>query len=309
MVTRVCRPLGGTSGIVVLNDEAHHCYSDRYEPEEDAATEKDLTGDDKAEAQQNTKAARLWFNGLRAINEKLGGKGETGGVKTVYDLSATPSFLSGSGYKEGTLFPWVASDFSLVEAIESGIVKIPRVPVDDNAATPNVQFLHLWPLIKDGLPKKGRKDGAVTPDQMPGMLEGALNALYDSYAKAFAAWENSDAKKYGEPAPVFIVVCNNTTVSKMVYDYIAGWEKPLSDYQTVWVRASSSCSPTSSTTSRSHGRARSSWTPFSSSRARACRLSSRRSPRSRSRNSATNTPAASLAARPRMSTTGRSCAR
>ena len=70
---------------------------------------------------------------------------------------------------------------------------------------------------------------------MPGLLEGALNALYDSYAKAFAAWENSDAKKYGEPAPVFIVVCNNTTVSKMVYDYIAGWEKPLSDYQTVWV--------------------------------------------------------------------------
>ena len=235
MVTRVCRPLGGTSGIVVLNDEAHHCYSDRYEPEEDAATEKDLTGDDKAEAQQNAKAARLWFNGLRAINEKLGGKGETGGVKTVYDLSATPSFLSGSGYKEGTLFPWVVSDFSLVEAIESGIVKIPRVPVDDNAATPNVQFLQLWPGIKDGLPKKGRKDGAVTPDQMPGLLEGALNALYDSYAKAFAAWENSDAKKYGEPAPVFIVVCNNTTVSKMVYDYIAGWEKPLSDYQTVWV--------------------------------------------------------------------------
>ncbi len=183
----------------------------------------------------NTVAARLWFNGLRAINEKLGGKGETGGVKAVYDLSATPSFLSGSGYKEGTLFPWVASDFSLVEAIESGIVKIPRVPVDDNATTPNVQFLNLWPGIKDGLPKKGRKDGEVTPDQMPGLLEGALNALYDSYAKSFAAWETSDAKKYGEPAPVFIVVCNNTTVSKMVYDYIAGWEKPLSDYQKVWV--------------------------------------------------------------------------
>ena len=198
-------------------------------------TEKDLTGDDKAEAQQNTEAARLWFNGLRAINERLGGKGETGGVKAVYDLSATPCFLSGSGYKEGTLFPWVVTDFGLVEAIESGIVKIPRVPVDDNATTPNVQFLNLWPGIKDGLPKKGRKQGTVTPDQMPGLLEGALNALYDSYAKAFDAWETSDAKKYGEPAPVFIVVCNNTTVSKMVYDYIAGWEKPISDYQSVWV--------------------------------------------------------------------------
>jgi len=236
MVTRVCRPLGGTSGIVVLNDEAHHCYSERYEPEEEAATEKDLTGDDKDEAKNNTEAARLWFNGLRAINERLGGKGDTGGVKAVYDLSATPSFLSGSGYKEGTLFPWVVSDFGLVEAIESGIVKIPRVPVDDNATTPNVQYLNLWPGIKDGLPKKGRKQGTVTPDQMPGLLEGALNALYDSYAKAFDAWETSDAKKYGEPAPVFIVVCNNTTVSKMVYEYIAGYEKTIGDYELpVWV--------------------------------------------------------------------------
>ena len=229
MVARVCRDLGGTSGIVVFNDEAHHCYLDRYDnPEDEGITEKDLTGDDKAEAKQNTEAARLWFNGLRAINERLG-------VKAVYDLSATPSFLSGSGYREGTLFPWVVSDFGLVEAIESGIVKIPRVPVDDNATTPDVRFLNLWPGIKDGLPKKSRKEGTVTPDQMPGLLEGALNALYDSYARAFAAWENSDAKKYGEPAPVFIVVCNNTTVSKMVYDYIAGWEKPLSDYQTVWM--------------------------------------------------------------------------
>src|ERR1017187_1430266 len=229
MVTRVCRDLGGTSGIVVFNDEAHHCYLDRYDnPEDEGITDKDLTGDDKAEARQNTEAARLWFNGLRAVDEKLG-------VKAVYDLSATPSFLSGSGYREGTLFPWVVSDFALVEAIESGIVKIPRVPVDDNATAPDVRFLNLWPGIKDGLPKKSRKEGAVTPDQMPGLLEGALNALYDSYSRAFAAWENSDAKKYGEPAPVFIVVCSNTTVSKMVYDYIAGWEKPLSDYQAVWV--------------------------------------------------------------------------
>lgn len=225
MVARVTRDLGGSSGIVVLNDEAHHCYLDRYDnPEDEGITDKDLAGDEKDEAKKNTEAARLWFNGLRAINDRLG-------VKAVYDLSATPSFLSGSGYREGTLFPWVVSDFNLVEAIESGIVKIPRVPVDDNATTPNVQFLHLWPGIKDGLPKKGRKKGAVSPDQMPGLLEGALNALYDSYERAFGVWETSEAKKYGEPAPVFIVVCNNTTVSKMVYDYIAGYEKHISDYQ------------------------------------------------------------------------------
>lgn len=219
MVTRVTRDLGGTSGIVVLNDEAHHCYLGKMDNPEDATnTEADLKGDAKAEAKENTKAARLWFNGLRAINEKLG-------VKAIYDLSATPSFLAGSGYREGTLFPWVVSDFGLVEAIESGIVKIPRVPVDDNGITPDVKFLNLWPYIGADLPKKSRKEGEVTPDQMPPVLEGAIRNLYDSYQKAFAAWENSEARRYGEPAPVFIVVCNNTTVSKMVYDFIAGWEK------------------------------------------------------------------------------------
>ena len=55
------------------------------------------------------------------------------GLKAIYDLSATPFFLRGSGYPEGTLFPWVVSDFSLIDAIESGIVKVPRVPVSDDS--------------------------------------------------------------------------------------------------------------------------------------------------------------------------------
>jgi len=227
VATRICKPLGGTSGIMVLNDEAHHCYQDRLaNPEAEAII--DLKGEDKAEAEKNTQAARLWFNGLRAVNEKLG-------VKTVYDLSATPSFLSGSGYREGTLFPWVVSDFALVEAIESGIVKIPRVPVDDNATTPDVKYLHLWEAIGADLPKKGRSAGEVTPDQMPAALEGAIQSLYDSYGKSYAIWEKSEARDQGQPAPVFIVVCNNTTVSKMVYDFIAGWEKPIGKDKTVLV--------------------------------------------------------------------------
>lgn len=80
-------------------------------------------------------------------------------MKAIYDLSATPSFLSGSGYREGTLFPWAASDFSLIEAIESGIVKIPRVPVDDDATSVDVTFLNLWPSIGAELPKKSRRRG------------------------------------------------------------------------------------------------------------------------------------------------------
>ncbi len=223
MVSRVCRDLGGTSEIVVLNDEAHHCYSGKYtDPQAVAAAATTLTADEKAEARANSKAARVWFTGLRAVADKLG-------VKTVYDLSATPSFLSGSGYREGTLFPWVVSDFGLVEAIESGIVKIPRVPVDDDAVSVDVKYLHLWPNVGPELPKRGRKEGTVSPDNLPGLLDGALRSLYGSYEKAFSQWEGSRAAKEGEPPPVFIIVCSNTTVSKMVYDYVAGWEKSLGD--------------------------------------------------------------------------------
>src|SRR3546814_3047197 len=82
-------------------------------------------GEDKDEAKKNNEAARLWISGIEAVKRKLG-------VRTVYDLSATPFFLRGSGYAEGTLFPWTMSDFSLMDAIECGIVKLPRVPVADN---------------------------------------------------------------------------------------------------------------------------------------------------------------------------------
>ncbi len=121
MVQRVMPELMGMKTILVLNDEAHHCY--REKPGEDDVA--DLKGDEKDEAKKNNEAARLWISGLETVNRKLG-------VARVIDLSATPFFLRGSGYAEGTLFPWTMSDFSLMDAIESGIVKLPRVPVADN---------------------------------------------------------------------------------------------------------------------------------------------------------------------------------
>ena len=80
------------------------------------------------QAEQREEEARLWLTGLEAVHQAVG-------VRAVYDLSATPFYLKGSGYPEGTLFPWVVSDFSLMDAIECGIVKIPRVPIADNAMT------------------------------------------------------------------------------------------------------------------------------------------------------------------------------
>ncbi len=217
MVRRVLRDLGTKKSIVVLNDEAHHCY--RRKPEEEGPEK--LTGDDKQEAKQREEEARVWISGLEAIQKKVG-------VKQVYDLSATPFFLRGSGYAEGTLFPWVVSDFSLIDAIESGIVKVPRVPVsDDSMSGDQPTYRNLWLRIRDDLPKKGRKTDAVGGEpNLPVELEGAIQSLYGNYRKYYEIWEKSEA---GGTPPVMIVVCNNTNVSKLVYDYIAGWEKQLDE--------------------------------------------------------------------------------
>lgn len=220
MVRRVCRELGAKKNIVILNDEAHHCY--RRKPD---GEDVKLTGDDRVEAEQRDKDARVWISGIEAVKARIG-------VKAIFDLSATPFFLRGSGYSEGTLFPWVVSDFSLIDAIESGIVKVPRVPIADDSMTGDQPtYRDLWLRIREDLPRKGRKtlDQSGEP-KLPAELQGALHSLYSNYEKYHKAWEsNAEARARGITPPVFIVVCNNTNVSKMVFDYIAGWEKTVGD--------------------------------------------------------------------------------
>jgi len=226
MVRRVCRELGNKKNIVVINDEAHHCY--RHKPD---VEEVKLKGDDRKEAEKREKAAHTWISGLEAVKNKIG-------IKAIYDLSATPFFLRGSGYGEGKLFPWVVSDFSLIDAIECGIVKVPRVPVSDDSMTGDQPtYRNLWLRIREHLPKKGRRTDAISGQpNLPVELEGALRSLYSNYEKYYHSWEESiEAQAKGMTPPVFIVVCNNTNVSKLVFDYIAGWEKPLAEDSTVVV--------------------------------------------------------------------------
>ena len=230
MVRRVCRELGTKKNIIVINDEAHHCY--RRKPDGEDET---LSGDDRVEAKQRDEEARVWISGLEAVKAKIG-------VKAIYDLSATPFFLRGSGYPEGTLFPWVVSDFSLIDAIEAGIVKVPRVPVADDSMTgEQPTYRDLWLRIREDLPKKGRKtDKTVGEPKPPIELQGALHSLYSNYEKYYHLWEqNAEARTRGITPPVFIVVCNNTNVSKLVFDYIAGWEKPVkrTDHRSGWATA------------------------------------------------------------------------
>ncbi len=216
MLQRVMPGLMGMKNILALNDEAHHCY--REKPNSD--DEGDLKGDEKKEAQKNTEAARLWITGLEIVNRRIG-------ISRVMDLSATPFFLSGSGYAEGTLFPWTMSDFSLMDAIECGIVKLPRVPVADNIPGEEMpKFRNLWEYIRTRMPKKGRgKGGILDPLSLPTELQTALEALYGHYAKTYELWE----KEGISVPPCFIVVCNNTSTSKLVYDYISGFYRKNED--------------------------------------------------------------------------------
>ena len=219
MLQRVMPGLMGIKNILVINDEAHHCYREKPAHAEEEA----LKGDDRKEAEKNNEAARVWISGLESVNRKLG-------ITRVMDLSATPFFLSGSGYAEGTLFPWTMSDFSLMDAIECGIVKLPRVPVADNIPGGEMpRFRELWKHIGPKMPKKGRgKAKTLDPLSIPVELQTALEALYGHYAKTYELW-----KQYGiKVPPCFIVVCNNTSTSKLVYDYISGFQRENEDGST-----------------------------------------------------------------------------
>ena len=220
MLQRVAPELMGLKNILVLNDEAHHCY--REKPDE--GEEGTLKGDDRKEAEKNRAAARLWISGLETVGRKLG-------INRVLDLSATPFFLRGSGYAEGTLFPWTMCDFSLMDAIECGIVKLPRVPVADNIPGGEMpKFRNLWEHIRTDMPKKGRgKAEALDPLNLPVPLQTALDALYGHYQKTFKLMEEAGM----DVPPCFIVVCNNTATSKLVYDYISGFHRENEDGTTL----------------------------------------------------------------------------
>ena len=216
MLQRVMPQLMGVKRVLVLNDEAHHCYREKPGEQEEGA----LKGDDRKEARKNTEAARLWISGLETVARKLG-------ISRVMDLSATPFFLRGSGYAEGTLFPWTMSDFSLMDAIECGIVKLPRVPVADNIPGGDMpKFRNLWEHIRKDMPKRGKgKARTLDPLSLPTVLQTALEALYGHYRKTFDLMAEAGI----EVPPCFIVVCNNISTSKLVYDYISGFHRENED--------------------------------------------------------------------------------
>lgn len=235
VISRILHRMPKSKRILVINDEAHHCYLPRTNE-----------GKTSKEEQAENENAMVWYEGLRRL-KLLGYK-----LLHVYDLSATPYYLKGSGYTEYSLFPWVVSDFGLVDAIESGLVKIPFLPAaDDTNGLSDPVLRNIYEHISRDLPKKGqraqkaekKKQGEKTtasPEPAPN-LPSLLNVAIDQFVKDYEAYERGmrgegeAGKDLFSTPPVFIVVCNNTSVSKEVFKMMAGYESLDADGNTIYV--------------------------------------------------------------------------
>jgi len=206
---RVLSDLGRKGNLLVLNDEAHHAYrfytggagGDELVGE---ALESDFSEKEEAER------ARVWIEGLDRIHKVRG-------IRHCIDLTATPYFLKGSGRIEGEPFDWIVSDFGLLDAIECGIVKVPRIPNWDNSERTEPKYLRLYHQVKGKLPKSekeltaGGKSVALVEE-----VQGALTTLADQWVQDRDAWEQA-----GRPVPpAMIIVCSNTAVSSLLADFI-----------------------------------------------------------------------------------------
>lgn len=210
LVNRILgREVGGKQNILVMNDEAHHAY--RIKRTEPAEEEVD-NFEDEEDAEDFFKEATVWVDGLDRI-QKLRG------INVCVDLSATPYFLGRVGQATNRPFPWVVSDFGLIDAIESGLVKIPQLAVRDTtgAAIPGYFNIWHWILPKLTPAERGGKRANPKPEAILKWAHTPIAMLGGLWEAEIEAW----AKAGADRPPVFILVCKTTALAKVVYDWLA----------------------------------------------------------------------------------------
>ena len=215
----VQRVLGGRKGrgsaILVLNDEAHHAYR------RGAQEEPDEYAEDDESAEANAREATVWIEGLDRMHKVLGGKGA--GVRLCVDLSATPFYIQGSGNEVGKPFPWVVSDFSLLEAIEAGLVKVPQLPTEDSAKDETPRYFNVWRWVQ----RQAQGDGLIGPVTVTEVMRYAtapIVTLGASWRETYSRWKKhfKDGNRQDDVPPVFIIVCRDTAIAKALYAWLAG---------------------------------------------------------------------------------------
>jgi len=208
------RAVGGKQNLLVMNDEAHHAYRIRR-PEPDEEEEAELFGEE-AEAEDFFKEATVWIDGLDRIHKLRG-------INFCLDLSATPYFLGRVGQDTNRPFPWVVSDFGLIDAIESGLVKIPQLAVRDSTGADIPGYFNIWHWILPQLTSAERGGKKANPKP-----EAILKYAHTPIAMLAGLWEKmrEEWAKYEPRPPVFILVCKNTKIAKMIYEWIAEDKAP-----------------------------------------------------------------------------------
>ena len=199
MIERLLKEHRGGGRITVINDEAHHCYTL-------AGVAMSRRKEDSDE-REDRKQAELWFGALRALRD-------ASLLEHVIDLSATPMWLRRPARLDAETFPWTVSDFSLLDAVESGLVKVPRVPVDDRLVEDG-QPVHLHPRFRNVYlhNQKRQISQTLTPE-----VREPLAQLYGHYCETLQAYAEKDR------IPVMIVVANSIENATALHRYIAGYK-------------------------------------------------------------------------------------
>ncbi len=214
------RVLGNRKGrgaaILVMNDEAHHAYRrGRLDADDTYAIDEET-------AEVDAREATVWVEGLDRINKALGGAKRGNGIRLCVDLSATPFFIQGSGNEVGKPFPWVVSDFSLLEAIEAGLVKIPQLPTQDIGGTATPAYFNIWRWVQEKAEDEGLS-GKLTPDVLMRFATNPVTLLADEWRQTAADWsaQFGAGHRKSDVPPVFIIVCRDTTLARELYDWLA----------------------------------------------------------------------------------------
>lgn len=217
LINRVIgREIGGKQNILVMNDEAHHAYRiRREEPDEEEETE--IFGEE-GEAEEFFKEATVWVDGLDKVQRLRG-------INFCVDLSATPYYLGRVGQATNRPFPWVVSDFGLIDAIESGLVKIPQLAVRDTTGAAIPGYFNIWHWILPQLTpaERGGRKASPKPEAILKYAHHPIAMLGGLWEKEAEDWK---ANRGDARPPVFILVCKNTQIARVIYDWIADGKAP-----------------------------------------------------------------------------------